>query len=109
MNLATRRLIDASATLPAADRALLSLWTQRGLNDAAMARMTGMTPAAIVERRERIVGALSAELGLPPEDISGALAGIASSASAVAPAAAPSREATHATAAAPLRPVSGRG
>jgi hypothetical protein len=93
VNLATRRLIDASATLPPADRALLSLWTQRGLDDAAMARMTGMTPETIVERRERIVSALSDELGLPPQDITGALDGLAdSAAAATAEAGAPAAE-----------------
>lgn len=80
MKLATRRLIDASATLPAADRALLSLWTQRGLDDTAMAQMTGVDPATIAERRDRIVADLSTELGLPPQDVAGALAAIAQSA-----------------------------
>jgi hypothetical protein len=74
---ATRRLIDASATLDAADRALLNLWVNRGLDDAAVARMTGMEPAAIAERRGRIADRLSAELGLPPADVAGALGAIA--------------------------------
>jgi hypothetical protein len=80
VKLATRRLIDASATLPAADRALLSLWTQRGLDDAAMAQMTGVDPATIAERRDRIVADLSTELGLPPQDVATALSSIARSA-----------------------------
>jgi hypothetical protein len=80
VKLATRRLIDASATLPAADRALLSLWTQRGLDDTAMAQMTGVDPATIAERRDRIVAGLSAELGLPPQDVADALSAIAQSA-----------------------------
>lgn len=80
VKLATRRLIDASATLPAADRALLSLWTQRGLDNAAMAQMTGLDLATIVKRRARIVTELSEELGLPPEDVSNALTAIADSA-----------------------------
>lgn len=80
MKLATRRLIDASATLPAADRALLSLWTQRGLDDAAMAQMTGVDPVTIAQRRARIVAALSTELGLPPEDVTAALTAIAAAA-----------------------------
>jgi len=79
VTLATRRLIDASATLPAADRALLSLWTQRGLDDAAMAQMTGVDPATITRRRARIVADLSTELGLPSEDVAAALTAIAAS------------------------------
>jgi len=82
VKLATRRLIDASATLPAADRALLSLWTQRGLDVAAMAQMTGVNPATIAQRRARIVADLSTELGLPPEDVAAALTAIAASAAA---------------------------
>ncbi len=80
MTLATRRLIDASATLPAADRALLSLWTQRGLDVAAMAEMTGVDPATIARRRVRIVTDLSTQLALPPEDVAAALTAIAASA-----------------------------
>ncbi|MEO8968902.1 MAG: hypothetical protein ABI427_15305 [Solirubrobacteraceae bacterium] len=80
MKLATRRLIDASAALPAADRALLSLWTQRGLDDAAMAQMTGLDVATIARRRVRIASALSVELGLPPDDVDAALTAIAGSA-----------------------------
>jgi len=79
VTLATRRLIDASATLPAADRALLSLWTQRGLDDAAMAQMTGVDPATIAQRRARIVAELGTELGLPGEDVAAALSAIATS------------------------------
>jgi len=79
VTLATRRLIDASATLPAADRALLSLWTQRGLGDTAMAQMTGVDPATIAQRRARIVAELSTELGLPGEDVAAALSAIAAS------------------------------
>lgn len=75
--LATRRLIDASATLDPAARALLNLWVNRGLPDAALARMTGMEPQEIAARRAQIVDQLSAELGLPPDDISDALRAIA--------------------------------
>jgi len=79
VTLATRRLIDASATLPVADRALLSLWTQRGLDDAAMAQMTSVDPATIAQRRARIVADLSTELGLPPGDVAAALTATAAS------------------------------
>ncbi|MGI9184149.1 MAG: hypothetical protein ACR2GZ_04160 [Solirubrobacteraceae bacterium] len=75
--LATRRLIDAAATLPPAERALLNLWTQRGLDDDALAAMTGMAPATISARRDQIVAELSRELGLPPEDVYGALRDLA--------------------------------
>jgi hypothetical protein len=74
---ATRRLIDASATLDSADRALLNIWINRGLDDAAMARMTGLSEEAIAERRARVVAHLSQELGLPPEHVRSALTEIA--------------------------------
>jgi len=71
--LATRRLIDASAVLDASDRALLNLWAHRGLDDSALARMTGMTEAAIGARRDRLVQRLSQELGLSPSMVREAL------------------------------------
>jgi hypothetical protein len=77
--LATRRLIDASATLGAADRALLSIWVNRGLDDAALARMTGMSEETIADRRSRIVEHLSAVLGLPEEDVRSTLAELVAS------------------------------
>jgi hypothetical protein len=77
--LATRRLIDASETLDAADRALLNIWVNRGLDDAALARMTGVSEEAIADRRARIVERLSAELGLQPENIRSALTEIVAS------------------------------
>jgi hypothetical protein len=77
--LATRRLIDASATLDAADRALLNIWVNRGLDDAALARMTGMSEETIAGRRTRIVEHLSAVLGLPAQDVRGALIEIVAS------------------------------
>jgi hypothetical protein len=74
---ATRRLIDASASLDSADRALLNIWINRGLDDAAMARMTGLSEETIAERRDRVVAHLSDELGLPPEHVRSALTEIA--------------------------------
>jgi hypothetical protein len=71
--LSTRRLIDASATLNAADRALLNIWVNRGLDDAALAHLTGINQETIADRRTRIVESLSVELGLPPEDVHSAL------------------------------------
>jgi hypothetical protein len=72
--LATSRLIDASAALGAADQALLSIWVNRGLDDAALARLTGMSDETIADRRSRIVEHLSGVLGLPAENIRSALA-----------------------------------
>jgi hypothetical protein len=74
---ATRRLIDASATLDAADRALLNIWVNRGLDDGALARMTGLSVATIAQRRARVIAQLSDELGLPPEHVRSALTEIA--------------------------------
>ena len=74
---ATRRLIDASATLDPADRALLNIWVNRGLDDAALARMTGLSVETITERRARVVSNLSDVLGLPPEHVRSALTEIA--------------------------------
>jgi len=80
--LATQRLIDAAATLEAAERALLNLWVNRGFDDLALARMTGMDAAAIASRRQRIVAHLSEALGLPADEIRGALTEIAASSAA---------------------------
>jgi hypothetical protein len=71
--LATRRLIDAAATLDPADRAFLNLWVNRGLDDERLMELTGMSRAALEKRRGKIVARLGAELGLPEQDIRGAL------------------------------------
>jgi hypothetical protein len=73
------RLTEASAGLAAPDRALLNLWINRGLDDPALAQMTGMTPEAIASRRARIVERLSSELGLPTGEVTEALGQIAAS------------------------------
>jgi len=78
--LATRRLIDAAAELEPAERALLNLWVNRGFDDPALARMTGLTIDALAARRELIVGRLSDELGLPPDRVRSALRDIFDSA-----------------------------
>ena len=39
-SLATRRLIDAAATLEAADRALLNLWVNRGFDSDRLAALS---------------------------------------------------------------------
>ena len=78
-NVATHRLIDASAALGPAERALLNLWIHRGLDDPALARMTRMSLDSLAGRRRRIVESLSEELGLPPDQIHQALTEIAAS------------------------------
>jgi hypothetical protein len=70
---ASRRLIDAAATLDIADRALLNLWLHRGLADERLAQLTGLTVEAVRGRRGRIIAGLSAELGLPEHDVADAL------------------------------------
>jgi hypothetical protein len=89
--LGTRRLSDAAASLPPAERALLDLWTQRGLDDEALSAMTGMSAATIAMRRARIVEHLSAELGQAHWEIEDALRGLTETGSE--PAAAAEREA----------------
>jgi outer membrane biosynthesis protein TonB len=75
-SLATHRLIDAAAHLDAADRALLNLWVNRGLDDERLTALTGMSLDALQARREKIVTQLAAALGLPDVDVRGALEGI---------------------------------
>jgi hypothetical protein len=75
--LATRRLIDAASSLPEAERALLNLWINRGLDDHALAAMTRITTDAVAARRNGIVEHLSEALGLPPAEIHEALTEIA--------------------------------
>jgi hypothetical protein len=73
------RLTEATAALEAPDRALLNLWINRGLDDPALAEMTGMTPEAVAARRGRIVQRLSDELSLPADEVAEALGQIAAS------------------------------
>ncbi len=81
-DLASRRLAEASSSLPAAERALLNLWTNRGLDDSSLAAMTGVTIDAIAARRTRIVEHLSEKLGLPQAEIDAALTEIAATSGA---------------------------
>jgi hypothetical protein len=83
--LATRRLIDAAANLDPADRALLNLWVNRGLDDERLTELTGMPIDALHVRRDNIVAQLAAELGLPDEDVRGALEQISPDDEAVSP------------------------
>jgi hypothetical protein len=77
-SLPTRRLIDATAKLDPADRALLNLWLNRGFDDQRLATLTGMSPEAVVGRRDRVIGRLSEDLTLPPADVQQALWELAS-------------------------------
>jgi hypothetical protein len=84
-SLATHRLIDAAAKLDPADRALLNLWVNRGLDDERLTELTGMSIDALHVRREKIVAQLAAELGLPDEDVRAALEEISPDEEAVSP------------------------
>lgn len=64
-SLATHRLIDAAAKLDPADRALLNLWVNRGLDDGRLTELTGLSLDALHLRREKIVTHLARDLGLP--------------------------------------------
>lgn len=75
-SLVTRRLLEASAVLEPADRALLNLWIHRGLDDERLAELTGMDARAVGARRARIVTVLGANLGLPETEVLGALSRI---------------------------------
>jgi len=73
---APSRLMKAMASLPPADRALVNLWVNRGLDDTALAGLLGMSEETIASRRARIVEHLSATLGLPPDHVHAALSEI---------------------------------
>jgi hypothetical protein len=75
--LPTRRLLDATARLTPADRALLNLWLNRGLDEQRLSQLTGMRPEVVVTRRARLIERLSEELTLPPDDVRAALAELA--------------------------------
>jgi len=77
---AAKRLIDASSTLEPAERALLNLWINRGLDDDALARMTHASSSAIAARRSELVQSLSRVVGLPPNEIHASLDDLAAAA-----------------------------
>jgi hypothetical protein len=68
-----QRLIEATASLDAAQRALLSLWVNRGLNDEQIGRLVGVEETAIASRRAALVSALGRTLGLPESAVLEAL------------------------------------
>ncbi len=86
MHVASRRLIGAIAQLGPADRALLNLWVQRGMDDSAIARLSSAPTEAVAERRQAIVHELADHLGLPPADVLAALARMAHDDGSQAPA-----------------------
>ena len=69
----TRRRDDAVNALDPADRALLSLLVTRGLDDVRIAQLTGVAVEAVRARRERILAAVAAQLGIPPGQVPAAL------------------------------------
>lgn len=75
------RLIDATARLDPADRALLNLWVNRGLDNDTLARFSHVDAAVIAARRQRIIERLSSDLGLPYTNVSEALSELAASSS----------------------------
>jgi hypothetical protein len=78
-SLTTGRLINAPASLEAADRALWNLWVTRGLDDERLAALTRIPVGTLEARRDRIVNQLSDELGLRPEVVRAALDELATS------------------------------
>lgn len=67
-------LADALETLDAADRALVSLCYERGLDDERLGRMSGIPPARLRARRSRMLARLERALGVPPEPMLAQLA-----------------------------------
>lgn len=65
----TTDLIAASRALDPAGRALLNLWLHRGLDDAAIAHLSGGSAADVAERRRQVVERLAREVGDTPEAV----------------------------------------
>ncbi len=77
-HIATRRLVEASAALDPASRALLSLWLHRGLSNEVIAQLAGLETHEVAVRKLEMVRQLSRELELPPLEVLAALRGIVS-------------------------------
>jgi hypothetical protein len=86
---ARTRLFDAAAALDPADRALLDLWVNRGLDDAALAGLSRLSVGAITARRHTLIERLSTDLELAPERVNDALQALAAGEQALATARAP--------------------
>ena len=73
--LATRRLIDAAARLDPADRALLNLWVNRGLDNERLTGLTGPTFAGkestLPELKERVTKTIQFLKSVKPEQVDG--------------------------------------
>ena len=74
---ATQRLIDATATLDAADRALLNIWVNQGVDHERLADLSGVDAETLALRKGRLVGRLAEELGDPTSAVRAALETIA--------------------------------
>ena len=73
MATSTPDLIAASRVLDPAGRALLNLWLHRGLDDAAIAELSGGSVQDVAQRRRDVVERLAAEVGATPEAVRSAL------------------------------------
>lgn len=65
----TSDLISASRTLDPASRALLNLWLHRGLDDLAIAHLSGGSVEEVADRRRRLVALLAEEMHTPAEEV----------------------------------------
>lgn len=74
MQVADPTLADALESLDAADRALVSLCYERGLDDERLSRMSGIPVARLRARRERMLARLERGLGAPAEPLLAQLA-----------------------------------
>jgi len=80
MRVAAQRLIDASGKLDAADRALLSLLVNHGMDGDALARALHLDHARVAERRRELAEHLGVVLELPAAFVSEQLDELAQSA-----------------------------
>ena len=80
MRVAAQRLIDASGKLDPADRALLSLLVNHGMDGDALARALHLDHARVAERRRELAEHLGAVLELPAAFVSEQLDELAQSA-----------------------------
>jgi len=69
----SKDIISASRGLDAPSRALLNLWLRRGMDDAAIARLSGGTAEEVAVRRDRVVSELAQLVEASREEIRTAL------------------------------------
>ncbi|MGH2858161.1 MAG: hypothetical protein ACRDMJ_11840, partial [Solirubrobacteraceae bacterium] len=77
-----RTLDDALAALDPADRALVALRYERGLDNERLARMSGIAEARLRARHARMLARLQRALGAPPEALLAQLGAAAQQAAA---------------------------